>query len=105
MGPARAPAAAWGEPFRGAPRQGWSRRDQPRTRMKPRFAAKVAPRHRRKAGTLTELGQAAARMRAGGATQVAAAATRVRAEQTKRPGRFRGREEFARRRREEEIPD
>ena len=87
--------------------------------MKPRFAAKAAPRRRRKVGVLAELGQTAAILRAQGTTRMRPVALRARvqageskravetehAEQTKRAGRFRGKETFARRRREEEIPD
>ena len=54
------------------------------TATEPRFAAKVAPRRRKKAGAVAELGQAAALMREPGATRVPPVAARARAEQAKR---------------------
>jgi len=82
--------------------------------MEPRFAARVAPRRRRKVGALPELGQAAAILRAREATRMPPAVPQVRAGETKRAegtkqagraGRLRGREASVRRRRKEEIPD
>ena len=84
--------------------------------MEPRFAAKAAPRRRKKVEALPEAGQAAAIMGARGATRVRLVVPRVRveetkraeetkqAEQTKRAGRIRGREASVRLRKKE-IPD
>jgi hypothetical protein len=48
-----------------------------RTATEPRFAAKVEPRRRRKAGVVAELGQTAAILRARGAMREAPVAARA----------------------------